>query len=80
MREKMAIQTFKLELQVDFRDDEKLKIIQELIVDTAKQLVATAALINDGAKPQVALERKQFFGQGVKVPIVFDGETPAEEE
>lgn len=74
----MTIQTYKIEIRVDFHDPEKDGIIQELVVETSRQLLSTAAIIADGAKPVIKVQKVPFFGRGEDIPIVETDDVPVD--
>lgn len=71
--DKKMIVTFKIEVQTDFRDDERNDVMQELIVEHAKQLAAAALMLGDtSSKPKTKVTKIPFMRKEVTVPVVWE--------
>lgn len=57
----MPQKQYTIELRVDFSDDEKQLVMREAMRRAAAHIYATAQLISDKAKPQIAVYADDFF-------------------
>lgn len=58
----MAIQTFIIEVRVDFEDESKNDIMATMARASARELLTTAMMLKDKARePQVALQTGNMF-------------------
>lgn len=51
----MARKTYRIELKIDFNDDSRHEMCEQLIRQYGRDLLASTMLIQDGRKPLVAL-------------------------
>lgn len=63
---------FTLELRVDFEDKDKNEIMKEAVRAAAKHMYATAALLADRVKPQIAIFSDDFFNGSEAVDMLKD--------
>jgi hypothetical protein len=71
--QKMSINRYHLTLQTDFADKERDEVILQTVVDFAKQLVATAALIGVGnPAPKVKVVLTPFMQGDINIPVTID--------
>lgn len=63
---------FTIELRVDYADNEKNVSMQESVQRAARHMLATAALLADGVKPQIAAFSDDFFTGHKEISILED--------
>lgn len=67
---KMSINRWHITLQTDFRDKERDEVIKQVVIDFAKQLVSTAALISNGdPNPKVKVIFSPFMQGDLEITI-----------
>lgn len=81
----MAAKTFVIELRVDhdMPTEEKDKVVQDAVMMAAKQLLATAMLVQDKRKPQIAVQAGDMFAKNEDVELLgneAENPTPIEGE
>lgn len=73
----MSLIEYKLTLRTDFNTPDKDKIIKAAVFEKARELLATASLIVDKRKSQIAVEIGDLFVASSEVDIL---EMPIEDE
>lgn len=63
---------FTIELRVDYADNEKNASMQEAVQRAARHVLATAALLADGVKPQIAAFSDDFFTGHKEISVLED--------
>lgn len=63
---------FRIELAVDYDDDDKLEILRNTVKIAAKQMLTTAMLISDKRKPQIAVESDDMFEGTETISLIDD--------
>lgn len=63
---------FTMELRVDYADNEKTKVMRQAMQQAARHVYATATLIADGVKPQIALFSDDFFTGHEQIELLED--------
>ena len=63
---------FTIELRVDYADNEKNGSMQEAVQRAARHVLATAALLADGVKPQIAAFSDDFFTGHQEISVLED--------
>lgn len=63
---------FTIELRVDYTDNDKNAVMQEAVQRAARHVLATAALIADGVKPQIAAFSDDFFTGHKEISVLED--------
>lgn len=63
---------FTMELRVDYSDNEKNQAMREVMQAAARHVYATASLLSDGAKPQIAIFSDDFFSGHEKIELLED--------
>ena len=66
------MKTYKLELKVDFQDEDKYKIIEQQLERAAREILAVAVIIQEKRKPQIALHSEDFFKGNEELEIVSE--------
>lgn len=74
----MGINTYIIELRVEFADEEKYDHILELTRVAARDLYAAATLLKDKREPQISLETGDMFETNKDLTILSEeeGDTP----
>lgn len=63
---------FTIELRVDYQDEGKNEAMQEAVKRAARHVLATAALLADGVKPQIAAFSDDFFTGHKEISVLED--------
>lgn len=63
---------FTVELRVDYADEGKNHAMQEAVQRAARHVLATAALLADGVKPQIAAFSDDFFTGHKEIAVLED--------
>lgn len=63
---------FTIEVRVDFRDEDKLPLMQTIVQQAARQVIAQAGLLGDVVKPQVAIYGHDYFVGHADIPMFDD--------
>lgn len=63
---------FTIELRVDYADNDKTKVMRQAMQQAARHAYATAVLIADGVKPQIALFSDDFFTGHEQIELLED--------
>jgi hypothetical protein len=63
---------FTIELRVDYADSEKNIEMKKALQHCARHALATAALLADGVKPQVAIFSDDFFSGNEEIRLLDD--------
>lgn len=71
------MRTFRIELKVDFDGEEKEKIMRDAVINAARQLITTSALIADKRKPQIMVQTRDFYSGDEEILITEDIENGA---
>lgn len=88
MRGEHMQRQFTVELRVDYADNEKNDAMKKALAHAARHIYATAVLLADGVKPQVAVFSDDFFSGHEEIKLLDDviqqgldetNETPTEE-
>ena len=64
------VRQYSIELRVDFADEGKYKAIEEALVAHAVALNATAQLLADQARPQIAVVSDDFFKKHEDIEVL----------
>ena len=73
----MALVTWHVEVRTDFADKKKDKLFEKALRQMAHEALATASLLADGRKPDIALSTNDMF-VGSKDLLLFDEAEAAE--
>lgn len=52
---------YRIELSIEFKDQERHDALRPLIAQAARDLLATAELLADGRRPQIAVQSDDLF-------------------
>ena len=63
---------FTVELRVDYADNEKNEVMRAALQHAARHVYATAVLLADGIKPQVAVFSDDFFSGHEEIKLLDD--------
>lgn len=63
---------FTIEIRVDFRDEDKIPLMQKAIQQAARHVYAQAALLGDAVKPQVVIYGHDYFTGHSDIPLFDD--------
>lgn len=63
---------FTIELRVDYADTEKTKVMRQAMQQAARHVYATATLLADGVKPQIAIFSDDFFTGHESIELLDD--------
>lgn len=63
---------FTIELRVDYADNEKNEVMRKALQHAARHVFATAVLLADGIKPQVAVFSDDFFSGHEEIKLLED--------
>lgn len=73
LREEHPMQRqFSIELRVDYEDVEKNEAMRKALQAAARHVYATAMLLKDSVKPQVAIYSDDFFVGHEEIPLMED--------
>jgi hypothetical protein len=61
-----------MELRVDYADNEKNETMRNALQAAARHVYATAVLLNDGVKPQIAIFSDDFFSGHEEIQLLED--------
>jgi hypothetical protein len=70
----MSLMTWHIEIRTDFADKSKNKLMEKALRQMAHEALATAQLLADGRKPDIALSTSDMF-VGAEDLLLFDEET-----
>jgi hypothetical protein len=70
----MARKTYRLELKIDFRDDASHEVMRSIAKQYARDLMASAMLLEDKSKPLVALFTDDTFEGQEKIEFMDPSE------
>lgn len=73
----MALMTWTIELRVDFNDASKNKLMEHAIRAMAKEVLATAQLLADNRKPEIAISTSDMFVGSEEIALFEPGELEA---
>jgi len=73
----MALETFTIELRVDFNDASKNELVVQAMRMAAKHVLTTAMLLQDKRPPQIALMTSNLFERDREISLADD--IPADE-
>ena len=78
----MAQRQFTLELRVDYADNGKNAEMKQAVLRAGRHLLATAALLADGIKPEIVAYADDFFEGHTEISVLEDtiGRELAEEQ
>ena len=65
----MAHRKITIEIQTDFRDDLKDKIMLKLIREAARDLITRSSLIQDDVQPKIAVSSRDFFSPAAEIML-----------
>lgn len=71
---------FTIEVRVDYADEGKNEAMRETVTYAARRVLATAALLADGVKPQAVVFSDDFFSGHTDIAILEDKFAPKEGE
>lgn len=71
---------FTFELRVDYADNEKNEVMRQAFQRFGRNVYATASLLSDGIKPQVALFSDDFFDGHMDIALLEDTVAQGEAE
>lgn len=63
---------FTIELRVDYADQEKNEAMRKALQQAARHVYATATLLADGVKPQIAIFSDDFFTGHETIALLED--------
>ena len=63
---------FTVELRVDYADNDKNEVMRSALQHAARHVYATAVLLADGVKPQVAVFSDDFFSGHEEIKLLED--------
>lgn len=63
---------FTIELRVDYADADKNEVMRKALQVAARHMYATASLLSDGVKPQIAMFSEDFFDGHADIALVED--------
>ncbi len=63
---------FTIELRVDYADNDKNEVMRKALQHAARHVYATAVLLADGIKPQVAVFSDDFFSGHEEIKLMDD--------
>lgn len=63
---------FTIELRVDYADADKNEVMRTALQVTARHMFATASLLADGVKPQIAMFSEDFFDGHAEIALIED--------
>lgn len=63
---------FTVELRVDYADNDKNEVMRKALQHAARHVFATASLLADGIKPQVAVFSDDFFSGHEEIKLLND--------
>lgn len=63
---------FTVELRVDYSDNDKNETMRTALQHAARHVYATAVLLSDGVKPQVAVFSDDFFSGHEEIKLLDD--------
>ena len=72
--DKMSRKTYRIELKMDFNDDTRHEALISVAKQYARDLLASAMLLQDGRPPQVALITDDTFEGMEKISIIEESE------
>jgi len=73
LRRALAMQRqFTIELRVDYSDQEKNEAMRKALQQAARHVYATATLLADGVKPQIAIFSDDFFTGHETIALLED--------
>lgn len=71
-RSKTMQRQFTIEVRVDYADDGKNVVMKEAIQAAARHVYATASLLSDGVKPEIAVFSDDFFHGHEQIELLED--------
>lgn len=63
---------FEISLKVDYADPSKHETMQKAVIIAARHVLATASLLAEGVKPQIAVTGDDFFTGTQKIELFED--------
>lgn len=69
----MARKTYRIELKIDFNDDSRHEVLTDIAKQYARDLLASAMLLQDGRKPVVALITDDSFTGTDEIELLDEG-------
>lgn len=63
---------FTIELRVDYADNEKNEAMRTALTSAARHVFATASLLADSVKPQIAIFSDDFFSGHEQIELLED--------
>lgn len=63
---------FTIELRVDYADAEKNEVMRRALQIAGRHMFATASLLSDGVKPQIAMFSDDFFDGHAEIALIED--------
>lgn len=70
----MARKTYRIEVKIDFNDDTRHEALLQVAKQYARDMLASAMLLQDGRKPSVALITDDTFVGNEEINILEEGE------
>lgn len=71
-RSQLMNRQFTIELRVDYADADKNEVMRKALQVAARHMYATASLLSDGVKPQIAMFSEDFFDGHADIALVED--------
>lgn len=68
----MSLRTYTIELRIDFDSEDKAQIMLDSVRQSAKSMLATAMLLADNRKPDIALTCGDLFEGSKEISLVDD--------
>ena len=63
---------YRIELSIEFKDQDRHKDLKPIILQAARDLLATAQLIADYRQPQIAVQSDDFFVPPEQINLMED--------
>lgn len=71
-RSELMNRQFTIELRVDYADADKNEVMRTALQVAARHMFATASLLADGVKPQIAMFSEDFFDGHAEIALIED--------
>lgn len=71
-RSELMNRQFTIELRVDYADQDKNEVMRKALQVAARHMFATASLLSDGVKPQIAMFSEDFFDGHADIALIED--------
>lgn len=71
-RSELMNRQFTIELRVDYADSDKNEVMRQALQIAGRHMYATAELLGDGVKPQIAMFSDDFFDGHAEIALIDD--------